>query len=54
MASRNTGKVAATWTSETISGAVAKFVISQPQAAEYIQLPIFATSVANQITVKGL
>jgi hypothetical protein len=53
MANRNTGSIAATCTSETISGAAARLVISHPQAAEYIQLPMFAASVAVQMTLKG-
>jgi hypothetical protein len=31
-----------------------RLVISQPQAAAYIQLPMFAIRVASQITVNGL
>src|SRR5262245_9653417 len=51
-ANRNIGKVVATWTSETISGSGLMLVISQPDAALYIQLPTFATTVAVHSTVK--
>jgi hypothetical protein len=54
MASRKTDRVAATWTNETIRDDCERLVMSQPHAAAYIQLPMLATSVASQITAKGL
>ena len=41
----------ATWTSDTISGSLSKLVINHAAAALYIQPPIFATTVAVQMTV---
>jgi hypothetical protein len=48
------GRLVATWTRETTSGEEFRLVISQPQAAEYIQPPMFEISVAVQMTVKAL
>src|SRR5262245_21987852 len=53
MANRNMGKVVATWTSDTTSGCGSRLVISQPEAALYIQVPILATTVAVHSTVNG-
>jgi hypothetical protein len=44
-------RVVATWTIETMNGSGLRLVISQPDAALYIQLPIFETTVAIQSTV---
>jgi len=52
IATRNIGKVVATCTSDTMSGSGLRLVINQPDAALYIQPPIFETTVAVQITVK--
>src|SRR5215831_17373780 len=52
-ASRKIGRLAATCTSETISGSGLRLVISQLDAAVYIQLPILAARLAVQITVKA-
>jgi hypothetical protein len=38
---------------ETTSGSGSRLVISQPEAALYIQLPTFATTVAVQSTVNA-
>src|SRR5690242_18152299 len=46
IANRNIGSVVATCTSDTISGSGLSVVISQPEAALYIQPPILATTVA--------
>src|SRR5258705_4847908 len=51
-ANTNTGRLAATWTSDTMSGSGLRPVISQPEAAVYIQVPIFAATVAAHSTVK--
>src|SRR5262249_32813669 len=51
IANRNMGSVVATRTIETTSGAGSRLVISQPEAALYIQLPTFATTVAIHSTV---
>jgi hypothetical protein len=48
----NIGKVVATWTIETMNGSGLRSVISQPDAALYIQPPMFETTVAVQITAK--
>ncbi len=53
MANRNSGRLVATWTSETMSGEGLSSVISQPQADEYIQVPMFDTRVAVQITANA-
>ena len=50
-AKRNIGRPVATWTSDTISGSLSKLVINHAAAALYIQPPIFATTVAVQMTV---
>jgi hypothetical protein len=50
-ANRNIGRVVATWTMETTSGCGSRLVISQPDAALYIQLPMLATTVATHSTV---
>jgi len=52
-AGRNIGKVVATWTIDTISGSGARLVMSHPDAALYIQLPMFETTVAAQITANA-
>ena len=54
MANRNSGRLDAACTSETMSGEGVRLVISHPQAAEYIQLPTLDTRVAVQITVNAL
>ena len=51
-ANRNIGRLVATWTSETISGSGSRPVISQPDAAVYIQVPMLETTVAVHSTVK--
>src|SRR5262249_13382816 len=53
-ASRSIGSEAATCTIETGSGSGSRSVISQPEAALYIQPPIFATTVAIQIIAKAV
>src|SRR5262245_15644728 len=50
-ANRNIGSVVATWTMETTSGSGLRLVISQPDAALYIQVPTLATTVATHSTV---
>jgi hypothetical protein len=45
-ANRNNGRLLATCTSETMKGLGSRLVISQPEAALYIQLPTFDTTVA--------
>lgn len=47
------GSVVATCTSDTMSGSGLRLVISQPEAALYIQLPTFAMTVAVQITANS-
>jgi hypothetical protein len=47
------GSEVATWTIETIRGSALKLVMSQPDAALYIQVPMFDTTVAVHITVKA-
>jgi hypothetical protein len=47
------GKLFATCTSETTNGLAFRLIISQPDAALYIQVPMFETTVAVQITVKA-
>jgi hypothetical protein len=49
-AKRNTGTVEATCTSETITGLESSVVIGHAAAAAYIPLPMFATTVAVQMT----
>jgi len=51
-ANRNIGRLLATWTRETVSGSGLRLVISHPEAALYIQVRIFATTVAVHTTVK--
>src|SRR5512140_2241643 len=53
IAIRKIGRLAATCTSDTISGSGLSPVISQPDAAVYIQVPTFASTVAVQITTKA-
>src|ERR1700722_16681875 len=53
-ANKNIGKLAATWTSETIKGSRSTVVISHAAAALYIQEPILEMTVAAQITAKAL
>src|ERR1700734_4038941 len=52
-AKMNIGAVVAACTSDTIKGLGSRSVISQPDAALYIQPPILATRVAVQIIVKA-
>src|SRR6266404_2745510 len=51
-ANRNNGKVVATWTIETMNGSGLRSVISQPDAALYIQPPILEMTVAPHTTEK--
>src|SRR5215831_14569151 len=53
IATRNMGSVVATCTSDTMSGSGLRLVISQPDAALYIELPTFAMTVAVQITANA-
>jgi hypothetical protein len=53
IATRNMGRVVATCTSDTMSGSGLRLVISQPEAALYIQLPMLAMTVAVQITANA-
>ena len=53
IASRQTGRVAAACTNETIKGSGLRLVMSQPEAALYIQLPTLETSVAVHITANA-
>ena len=53
IAIRKIGRLAATCTSDTISGSGSSSVISQPEAAVYIQVPTFATTEAVQITANA-
>jgi hypothetical protein len=53
-ANRNIGRVDAVWTSDTISGLAFRFVMSHPEEALYIQVPMFDTRVTVQIIVNGL
>src|SRR5436305_9589370 len=52
IANRNIGSPLATCTNDTDKASVSRLVISQPAAALYIQEPMFATTVAVQMTVK--
>src|SRR5947209_3243745 len=52
IANRNIGSPLATCTNDTDKTSVSRLVISQPAAALYIQEPMFATTVAVQMTVK--
>src|SRR3954468_9026876 len=45
-ANRNIGRVVATCTIDTMNGSGLRLVISHPDAALYIQLPMFAMTVA--------
>ena len=45
-ANRNSGRLVATWTRETISGLGSRLVMSHPEAALFIQEPTFETTVA--------
>jgi hypothetical protein len=47
------GREVATWTIDTIRGSALKLVMSQPDAALYIQVPMFDTTVAVHITAKA-
>jgi hypothetical protein len=47
------GSEVATWTIDTIRGSALRLVMSQPDAALYIQVPMFDTTVAVHITVKA-
>src|SRR5262245_17082905 len=51
-ANRKSGRVVATCTSATISGLGSRSVISQPEAALYIQLPTLETTVATHRMAK--
>ena len=53
IAIRKIGRLAATWTSATVNGSGLRFVISQPDAAAYIQVPTLETTVAVQITANA-
>jgi len=53
MANRNIGNDVATCTIATMNGSGLRLVISHPDAALYIQLPIFETTVAVQSTAKA-
>jgi len=48
------GALVATWTRATIKGLESRLVMSQPEAAEDIQPPMFETTVPAQITVNVL
>ena len=52
-ANKNMGNVVATWTIDTMNGSGLRLVISQPDAALYIQLPTLETTVAVQSTAKA-
>ena len=52
-ASRKIGNVLTAWTSATTNGSGLRLVISQPEAALYIQPPTFDTTVAVQITANA-
>src|ERR1700722_15556833 len=54
IANRNIGRLLATCTRETTSGAELRLIISQPEAAVYIHQPTFETTVAAQITANVL
>ena len=54
MANRQIGKELAAWTKATIKGSGFSPVISQPEAALYIQPPTFETNVAVQITANAV
>ena len=54
MANKQIGNVLAACTSATINGSGLRLVMSQPDAALYIQSPILDTSVAVQITANGV
>ena len=47
-----TGRLAATCTKDTINGSLVRLVISQPDAALYIQPPMFEITVAIHTRVK--
>jgi hypothetical protein len=49
-ANRKSGRLAATCTSDTVSGSESKLVIGQAAAALYIQPPVLETTVAVQMT----
>ncbi len=53
-ASKKIGKVLAACTKATINGSGSRLVISQPEAALYIQPPTLETSVAVHITVNAM
>src|SRR4051812_8776994 len=52
IARRNIGRVDAVWTNPTITGSGRSVVISQADAALYIQPPMLDTMVASQIVLK--
>src|SRR6476646_1640772 len=51
-AKMNMGRLLATWTRETINGSGLRLVMSQPDAALYIQVPMFAFIDETATTVK--
>lgn len=51
-AKRNMGRLDATWISDTVIGLASRPVISQPDAALYIQVPMFETTVAVHMIAK--
>jgi hypothetical protein len=53
IANRQIGRLLAACTSATIKGSGSRPIINQPDAALYIQPPMFETSVAVQITAKA-
>ena len=53
IANRQIGKVLAACTKATINGSGSRLVISQPEAALYIQPPTLETSVAVHITANA-
>src|ERR1700752_1428053 len=53
IANRQIGRLLAACTSATINGSASSEVISQPEAALYIQPPTLETSVAVQMTVNA-
>jgi len=54
IASRNIGRLVATWTSDTVRGLESRLVMSQPEAAVDIQPPMFDTTVPIQMIVNVL
>ena len=54
IASRNIGRLVATWTIDTMKGLESRLVMSQPEAAVDIQPPMFDTTVPIQMIVNVL